>query len=65
MLNLRHMPDATRKAWQGLFEYYVFNGAGEPGAHIPEQRRGMLGELSAEDAAKLRAQLAQRMRETQ
>ena len=38
--------------------------AGEPGAHIPEQRRGMLGELSAEDAAKLRAHLAQRLRET-
>ena len=65
MLNLRTMPAATRKAWQALFDYYVFNSAGEPGAHIPEQRRGMLGALSAEDLAKLRAQLAQRLRETQ
>ncbi len=64
MLNLRTMPDPTRKAWQALFDYYVFNGAGDPGAHIPEQRRGMLGALSAEELAKLRAQLAQKIRET-
>jgi hypothetical protein len=63
MLNLRAVPDATRKAWQALFDYYVFHGAGEPGAHIPEQRRGMLGPLSAEDAAKLRAQLAQKVQD--
>ena len=64
MLNLRDVPDATRKAWQALFEYYVFNGAGEPGAHIPQQRRGLLGTLSPEDAAKLRTHLSQRIRET-
>ena len=63
MLNLRTMPDATRKAWQALFDYYVFNSAGDPAAHIPEQRRGMLGKLSAEEEAKLRAHLAQKIRE--
>ncbi len=64
MLNLRNLPDATRKAWQALFDYYVFRAAGDPAAHIPEQRRGLLGALSAEDLAKLRAHLAQRGRET-
>ena len=63
MLNLRTLPPATRKAWQALFDYYVFNGAGDPGAHIPAERRGLLGTLSAEDAAKLRAHLMQRVRE--
>ncbi|HEY2809647.1 MAG TPA: cupin-like domain-containing protein [Steroidobacteraceae bacterium] len=64
MLNLRNVPAATRSAWQALFEYYVFNVAGEPGAHIPAQRRGLLGALSAEDSAKLRAHLGQRVRES-
>jgi hypothetical protein len=64
MLNLRGVPDATRKAWQALFDYYVFNAAGDPAAHIPEARRGLLGRLSAEDSAKLRAHLGQRVRES-
>ena len=64
MLNLRNVPDTTRKDWQALFDYYVFNSAGDPAAHIPEQRRGLLGKLSAEDTAKLRAHLSQRVRET-
>ena len=62
MLNLRAVPASTRKAWQGLFDYYVFHGAGEPGAHIPAQRRGLLGELSAEEVARLREQLALKVR---
>ncbi|HEY1491858.1 MAG TPA: hypothetical protein VGF35_04470, partial [Steroidobacteraceae bacterium] len=64
MLNLRNVSAATRKNWQALFDYYVFNAAGEPGAHIPAQRRGLLGPLSAEDSAKLRAHLGQRVRES-
>jgi hypothetical protein len=60
MLNLRAVPPATRRAWQALFEHYVF-GAEDPAAHIPAARRGLLGPLSPEDEARLRAHLAQRV----
>jgi hypothetical protein len=61
MLNLRSMPAATRAAWRALFDYYVFGDGPDPGAHIPPQRRGILGKLSADDIERLRAQLAQRV----
>jgi hypothetical protein len=44
-----------------LFDYYVFGEAADPGAHIPPERRGILGKLSADDIERLRAQLAQRL----
>jgi Cupin-like domain len=61
MLNLRSMPAATRAAWRALFEHYVFNADEGVASHIPEQRRGVLGDLSAEGAERLRMQLAQRL----
>lgn len=61
MLNLRSMPAVTRAAWRALFEHYVFNADEGVASHIPEQRRGILGDLSAEGVERLRMQLAQRL----
>ncbi|HZF15319.1 MAG TPA: cupin-like domain-containing protein [Steroidobacteraceae bacterium] len=61
ILNLRHLPPETRKAWGAIFEHYVFGSQDEVSAHIPEFRRGILGDISPERAAELRAQLAQRL----
>ena len=55
ILNLRHLPPATRRAWGALFEHYVFGQPAGATAHIPAERLGMLGELSPEGTAKLRA----------
>ena len=61
MLSIRALPPATRRAWGAFFEQYVFGDDAEAVAHIPEQRRGILGTLSAEQLAGLRAHLAKKL----
>jgi len=61
LLNLRPLPGATREAWRALFDHYVFAAQDGVSEHIPEPRRGVLGELSAADAARVRAYLAERL----
>ena len=61
LLNLRPLPPATRAAWQALFDHYVFGTQAGVTEHIPEHRLGILGKISAADAARLRAYLAERL----
>jgi hypothetical protein len=53
LLNLRSLPPAERAAWRQLMDHYVF-GDEDPAAHIPPERRGVLGPLTTETADKLR-----------
>jgi hypothetical protein len=62
ILSLRQQPPATRAAWRALFNHYVFGDDSDVIAHIPEHRRGVLGNLSDADVARLRAHLAERLR---
>jgi len=50
------LPPQERRAWSVLFEHYVF-GNGDPAGHIPDEQRGVLGELDAERLASLRARI--------
>ena len=52
LLLFKSLPPAERAAWRALLDYYVF-GEEDPAAHIPEARRGWLGELDAEQSIKL------------
>jgi hypothetical protein len=61
MLNLRHLPPETRKAWGAIFQHYVFGSLDEVTTHIPSERRGILGPVSPEKAKELRAMLAKRL----
>jgi hypothetical protein len=61
ILDLRPLPETTREAWRTLFEHYVFGAQSEVTKHIPPQRRGVLGDLSPADAAKVREYLARRL----
>ena len=61
ILNVRPLPTATREAWRALFDRYVFGTQADVTAHIPPQRRGVLGQLSPADAARVRDYLAQRL----
>ena len=61
LLNLRHLPPATREAWQALFDHFVFGSQPDITGHIPEHRHGMLGSLSPEGRARLRAYLKERL----
>jgi hypothetical protein len=44
-----------------LFEHYVFGAGAGVLDHIPRERHGMLGELSPEQLAALRAHLTRRL----
>jgi hypothetical protein len=61
ILGIRALPPPTRRAWGAFFEQYVFGDDADVTAHIPEQRRGILGTLSTEQLAGLRAHLAKRL----
>jgi hypothetical protein len=61
ILNLRALPEPTRAAWRALFDHYVFGPQGGVTQHIPGHRHGLLGKLSAADAARLARHLAERL----
>jgi len=46
LLSLRNLSDGERKAWQALFNHYIFNTEGNPVGHLPEVQQGVLGELT-------------------
>lgn len=57
ILSLRDLPPVQRKAWQDMFNYYVFEFDEQEVAHIPGDRRGVLAPLTEMTARKLRAKL--------
>ncbi len=57
ILSLRDRPDPEKRAWQAMFDYYIFGPADRPAAHLPEAARGNLGPLDAVKARRLRALL--------
>jgi len=58
LITLRRPPASQRTAWAALFDYYVFGDSDTAVAHIPQERRGMLGPLSTEFIRERRAMLA-------
>jgi hypothetical protein len=53
ILTFRSLPPAERAAWKTLLDHYVFDDE-DPAAHIPADRRGILGPLTPEQLAELR-----------
>lgn len=58
ILLFKSLPPAERAAWRELLDYYVF-GDEDPAAHLPEEKRGWLGELDAEQSMKLLERIRQ------
>lgn len=56
ILALRSLPPAEREAWRGLLDHYVF-ACGDPLAHIPAARHGVLGALDADQIDALRERI--------
>ena len=57
ILNIRDLPPAHRERWQSLFAHYVFEASENVAAHIPELRRGVLGEINDDIARRVRTRL--------
>ena len=46
MLAFKHLPAEQRTVWRGMLDYYVFESAGDPSAHLPDHAKGALGPAS-------------------
>jgi hypothetical protein len=57
MMALRGLPEDQRRAWRAAFDHYVFLAHGDPGAHLPEAARGILGATGPADLAEMRRTL--------
>jgi hypothetical protein len=61
ILCLRDRPEQEKRAWQAMFDYYVFGPAHRAGAHLPEAARGNLAPMDEMKARRLRAWLLRRL----
>lgn len=61
LLSLRDRPAGEKRAWQAMFDYYVFGDADAPAAHLPPKARGPLAPLDVQGARQLRAYLLNRL----
>ncbi len=55
--SLRDRPEAEKRAWKQLFEYYVFGPSEFAGEHLPPHARGALGPMDDVTARQIRAML--------
>jgi Cupin-like domain len=55
--SIRDRPEREKRAWQAVFEYYVFGPAEHAGEHLPERARDILGPLDDAQARQIRAML--------
>lgn len=61
LLSLRDRPEAEKRAWRAMFDYYIFGPADRPAAHLPEAAQGALGPLDEMKARRLRATLLNKL----
>jgi hypothetical protein len=61
LLSLRPRAGSEKRAWQALFEHYVFGPDEAAAAHLPPAARGDLGPLDDRSARRLRARVMQKL----
>lgn len=61
MLSLRDRPEAEKRAWRAMFDYYIFGPSERAAAHIPEPAQGALAPIDSLGARRLRAMLLNRL----
>jgi hypothetical protein len=62
MIAIAERPEPERAAWRAFFDHYVFRPHGHPLAHLPEERRGILGPLAEGNYGRIRAAVMQMLR---
>jgi hypothetical protein len=58
LLSIRALPAREREAWRTVFDHYIFQTGGDPVEHLPEDARGIMGEMTPERVLRLRQHLA-------
>lgn len=61
LLSIRGLPPEQRKAWQALFNHYIFDADESTHAHIPDTALGSLAPIDERAARQLRAQLLNKL----
>jgi hypothetical protein len=61
ILSIKDLPERQRAAWRGLFDHYVFGATEGLSDHIPEDQRGILGNLDENAARKIRSLLRNKL----
>ncbi len=51
---LKLLPPEQREVWRMIFDHYVFCADGDPGDHLPEHARGILGQATPEMLKRMR-----------
>ena len=63
ILSLRGLPSSQRKAWQAIFNHYIFDQNEGDFDHIPDKVKGMLSQtLDVNTAKKIRAELLNKLK---
>ena len=55
MMSVRDRPEAEKKAWREVFDYYVFGSPETPREHLPPSVQGALADLDDNMVRRLRA----------
>lgn len=61
LLNIGTLAPELRRAWAEMFRHYVFESSEESLAHIPANRRGILGRMSPEARQRVRSMLVAKL----
>lgn len=62
MMTIRDLPPEKRAAWEAQFRHYVFDANDTTAAHIPKERRRLLGALDMDLVRKTRAYILGRLK---
>jgi hypothetical protein len=62
MIAIAERPAEERRAWQALFDHYVFRSNGHPLAHLPVNQHGLLGPLKPDNYGRIRARVMHLLR---
>jgi hypothetical protein len=61
LMTIRDLPEKQRKAWQDIFNYYVFDATDVNLSHIPESKRGVLAPMDRSNMRRLRSYLLNKL----
>lgn len=59
LLAIKPLPNQQRDAWQKILDYYIFSD--QKHEHIPDDVKGVLGEIDATASRRLRALLVNKL----
>ena len=62
LLTLKQLPPEKRDIWKTMFEHYVFEGFGDPAAHLPEADKGVLGQMPEPEVVGMKQSLLARLK---